>query len=174
MNSGDGKFTTTSFDVQIEHSLTLNYHSTPPSTLRRVTYDALQTLGIPDRCFGLHRQAGPSTSTSPRGSTSTSPRGSGPEPFTSTSPTGRSLVHIPDYLLLTHSARSYAPPTPQGSSFGSPFEHPRAPAPFGAGDPFERPPSPPQGPPRARHGSRLPPDCSEGAGMAIFESMILR
>ena len=109
MNSDDGKFTTSTFDVKIEHSLTLNYHSTPPSTIHRVTFDALQTLGIPDRCFGSHR-TGPSATTSFRGH--------GSESSTTTSPTGRSLVHVPDYLLLTHSALSFSPPTPQGSPFG--------------------------------------------------------
>ena len=90
MNFEVGKFTTSTFDVKIEHSLTLNYHSTPPSTLHRVTFDALQTPGSPDRCFGVHQFASSAT-TSPFGLSDAS---------ATTSPSGRSLVHVADYLLL--------------------------------------------------------------------------
>ena len=59
MNSDDGH-PFSNFDVKTEHSLILNHHSTPPSTLHRAALDALQTPGIPaipDRCFGTPLRA---------------------------------------------------------------------------------------------------------------------
>ena len=91
---GPGKFTPSSFDVKVDNSHTLNYRSTPPSCLHRAAFDALQTLGIPDRCYGVHSS----------------------KPSTTSYPSGRKLVLIPDYLFLSHfSAKSFSPPTPQGS-----------------------------------------------------------
>ena len=65
MNSDDdGPFNSTSFDIKILHSQTMNYHSTPPASLHRVTFDMMRTLGISERCFGVHTRE-PSTTTFP-------------------------------------------------------------------------------------------------------------
>ena len=110
MNSDDdGPFNSTSFDIKILHSLTMNYHSTPPASLHRVTFDMMRTLGISERCFGVHTR----------------------EPSTTTFPAGRPLVHVTDYLLLSSFARSSAPASPQGS-------HSPGPPPCFPGAPFWR------------------------------------
>ena len=136
MNSDDdGPFNSTSFDIKILHSLTMNYHSTPPASLHRVTFDMMRTLGISERCFGVHTR----------------------EPSTTTFPAGRPLVHVTDYLLLSSFARSSAPASPQGSHSPGPPRASPAP-PFGAGHPDRFVSSPLQGSqPRGYSGPRHSP-----------------